>query len=291
MISVWTLVKADWELIANKAGATQLGFSVMLKFCESEGRFPVYPEEVPQVAVEYVASLVEVDPASFAKYSWRGRTIKYHRAQIRKAYGTRPPTEANEDRCARWLAEEMCPTETSRERLAAALRERCRSEKVEPPTSGEVARVVASGCWWFDAETRTVMILLGGGLSGWWALRRADHCSHLDGRNGQTRRAAESWGRGRRADRRHHRRRLPGLGRPVGMDDHYWSRERGRHCRTRLGRSHLFLPWPRCPRWPGPADVRIFGSGGWQWGQGRIRPRRRRPRRLTLSMMGLCDTK
>jgi hypothetical protein len=45
--------------------------------------------------VDYLGSLVMVEPALFAKYSWRGRTIEYHRAQIRRAYRTRPPTEAD----------------------------------------------------------------------------------------------------------------------------------------------------------------------------------------------------
>jgi hypothetical protein len=117
---------------------------VILKFYEIEGRFPAYPEEVPQAAVRYVASLVKVDAALFAKYSWRGRTIEYHRAQIRKAYGTRPPTEDDEKRWAQWLADEVCPVETNRDRLAEAVRRRCRSECVEPPTSGQVERVVKS---------------------------------------------------------------------------------------------------------------------------------------------------
>jgi Domain of unknown function (DUF4158) len=106
--------------------------------------------------------LVKVDPALFAKYSWAGRTIRYHRAQIRKVYGTRPPTEDDEDRWAQWLAEDICPTETSRDRLAAALRRRCRSEKVEPPTAGQVERIVASGCHRFDeAFAATVAGRLG----------------------------------------------------------------------------------------------------------------------------------
>ena len=46
----------------------------------------------------------------------------------------------------------MCPTETNRDRLAAALRRRCRSEKVEPPSTGQVERVVASGCRRFDDD-------------------------------------------------------------------------------------------------------------------------------------------
>ena len=107
----------------------------MLKFYEIEGRFPAYREEVPPAVVRYLGSLVKVDPALFARYPWTGRSIKYHKAQIRRVYGTRPPTEDDEDRWARWLAKEICPTETNRDRLAAALRRRCRSEKVEPPST------------------------------------------------------------------------------------------------------------------------------------------------------------
>jgi hypothetical protein len=58
LIGAWTLVEGDWKLIGNKTGATRLGFSLILKFYELEGRFPAYPEEVPQAAVEYLASLV-----------------------------------------------------------------------------------------------------------------------------------------------------------------------------------------------------------------------------------------
>ena len=153
LIDAWTLAGDDWDLIANKAGVTRLGFAVMLKFYEIEGRFPAYRRGGPARGGGAIsASLVKVDPALFAKYSWTGRSIEYHRAQIRKVYGTRPPTEADEDRWAHWLAAELCPAETNRDRLAAALRRRCRSEKVEPPSTGQVERVVASACRRFDDD-------------------------------------------------------------------------------------------------------------------------------------------
>jgi len=66
LIGAWTLVEGNWDLIANKAGVTRLGFAVMLKFYEIEGRFPAYPEEVPPAAVRYLGSVVKVDPALFA---------------------------------------------------------------------------------------------------------------------------------------------------------------------------------------------------------------------------------
>ena len=38
LIDTWTLTGTHWDLIANKAGATRLGFAAMLKFYEIEGR-------------------------------------------------------------------------------------------------------------------------------------------------------------------------------------------------------------------------------------------------------------
>ena len=73
LIGAWSLVKSDWGLIASKAGVTRLGFAVMLKFYEIEGRFPAYREEVPQAAVDCPGPLVRVEPALFARCSWRWR--------------------------------------------------------------------------------------------------------------------------------------------------------------------------------------------------------------------------
>ena len=104
LVGAWTLVEGDWRLLGNKSGVTRLGFALLLKFFELEGRFPAYPEEIPAVAVEYVAGLVKVDPALFTKYSWSARAIKYHRAQIRDSFGFREATRADEQLLAAWLA-------------------------------------------------------------------------------------------------------------------------------------------------------------------------------------------
>jgi hypothetical protein len=85
LLANWTLVDGDWDLVANKSGAIGLGFSLLLKFFELEGRFPDLLEEVPPAAVEYVADLVKVPATVFAKYTLVGRTSEYHRKQIREA--------------------------------------------------------------------------------------------------------------------------------------------------------------------------------------------------------------
>ena len=49
LIDTWTLTGGDWNLIANKAGVTRLGFAVMLKFYEVviQPCFAVYAGGVP----------------------------------------------------------------------------------------------------------------------------------------------------------------------------------------------------------------------------------------------------
>ncbi|MEV0052439.1 DUF4158 domain-containing protein [Saccharopolyspora shandongensis] len=89
LVGSWTLVSEDWRLVGNKTGPTRLGFALLLMFFEIEARFPRYAEEVPPRAVDYVAEQVGVPAEEFGRYSWRSRSIKRHRAQIRAAFGFR----------------------------------------------------------------------------------------------------------------------------------------------------------------------------------------------------------
>ena len=76
-------MRQEWspeELVANKSGPTRLGFALLLKFFELEGRFPDLLEEVPQAAVEYVAGLVQLpraaDRAAGPDRAHRGRGLR-----------------------------------------------------------------------------------------------------------------------------------------------------------------------------------------------------------------------
>ncbi|RGA00701.1 DUF4158 domain-containing protein, partial [Microbispora triticiradicis] len=142
VVACWTLVGSDWDLMANKSGPTRLGFALMLKFFELEGRFPQLIEEFPQAAVDYVADVVKVPAEDLAKYDLASRSAKGHRTQIREALGFRPATRADEERLTAWLAAEVCPVELVEERLRAAVLVQCRSDRIEPP--GRIERMVAA---------------------------------------------------------------------------------------------------------------------------------------------------
>lgn len=136
--------------MGNKTGATRLGFGLLLKFFEQEGRFPRHVGELPKAAVDYMAGQVKVDPALLAEYDWSGRSIERHRAQVREALGFRESTRADEDVLAEWLADKICPMVFTDEGLRSALPARCRTLKIEPP--GRMDRIVGAGRARFERE-------------------------------------------------------------------------------------------------------------------------------------------
>jgi hypothetical protein len=115
--------------LANKTGATRLGFALLLKFFDINGRFPTDRARLPPAAVEYVAGLVKVPAAELASYAWSGRTIEYHRAQIRAERGFREASGDDEQRMTEWLAGELCPVELAPDRLREDLLARLREER------------------------------------------------------------------------------------------------------------------------------------------------------------------
>ena len=134
LIACWTLDEEEFALLANKTGATRLGFALLLKYFEQEARFP-RREDMPRSAVDFMAGQVKVGAELFADYDFTSRQAANHRGQVRDFHKFAKATVQDEDRLAVWLSTGICPTETSRDRLRAALLARCRELQIEPPAA------------------------------------------------------------------------------------------------------------------------------------------------------------
>lgn len=102
-----------------------------------------------------MAGQVKVDPELYAEFDFTSRQAVNHRKQIREFYGFREITVGDEDKQIVWLAEKVCPIETSRDRLRAALLTRCRQEKIEPPKPGQVERLLGAAEAMFERRITT----------------------------------------------------------------------------------------------------------------------------------------
>ncbi|MFJ5685441.1 DUF4158 domain-containing protein [Streptomyces sp. NPDC093099] len=138
----WTLLEHERELVSGKRGPTRLGFAVLLKFHTRYGRFPRDRSEVPDRAVDFLARQVRVPAAELDSYDWTGRTIEYHRAQIRRHFGFRECTVADAEEVTAYLTEHVAREERRPERVRAELLARLRAQSIEPPTPGRCDRIV-----------------------------------------------------------------------------------------------------------------------------------------------------
>lgn len=144
LVEHWTVLEDERELVAGKRGATRLGFALLLKFFTRHGRFPRGGVDLPGEVVAFVAKQVQVEPSDLATYEWTGRTIEYHRSQIRRHLGFRECSVADADKLVSWLAEHVTHEERRPERVREELLARCRAERIEPPAGGRIDRIVRS---------------------------------------------------------------------------------------------------------------------------------------------------
>jgi hypothetical protein len=97
LVERWTVLEDDQKLIAGKRGPTRPGFALLLKFFTQYGRFPEGRSELPDEAVEWVARQVKVPASDLGFYEWsNSSTLKYHRAQIRRHFGFRECSVADQ---------------------------------------------------------------------------------------------------------------------------------------------------------------------------------------------------
>ena len=148
----WQLLPNENSLLTNKHEDTRLGFMLLLKFFQLEGRFPASAKEIPAVAVSFVSRKLQVRPETWSKYLWNGASIKRHRSEIRAWTGFRQATVKDAEALELWLLENILPLGERNELLTDVALERFRSLKIEPPGPERLKRHVAAAIHKHDAR-------------------------------------------------------------------------------------------------------------------------------------------
>lgn len=143
----WTLQPSERRLLANKGGENRLGFALLLKFFQIEGRFPESKNEIPRKCAAFVAEQIDISVSAFFryfKYDRNTRNIMYQRAQIRKFTGFRECTVSDARRMTKWLENKILPQGTNEEQARAASFKHFMDLGIEPPERSRVDRIVRS---------------------------------------------------------------------------------------------------------------------------------------------------
>ena len=84
----WSFSSDELALIPNRDASSRLGVAASLKFFQLEGCFPSSAKDIPSVAIDHMATLLDVDPKTISDYDWQGRTGTRYLRCLRTAMGT-----------------------------------------------------------------------------------------------------------------------------------------------------------------------------------------------------------
>ncbi|MDA8210380.1 MAG: DUF4158 domain-containing protein [Clostridia bacterium] len=70
LIDCFTIVPHEMKTVEIKTGANRLGYAVLVKYFQNEGRFPSNFGDVPKPVLEYIAKRVRVNSKTFSEYDW-----------------------------------------------------------------------------------------------------------------------------------------------------------------------------------------------------------------------------
>jgi hypothetical protein len=138
----WSLTHDEFELLQNCTERSRLGFAVLLKFFQVEGRFPSEQKEVPTLALDYLGTQLDVPRRVFADYDLSGRSCERDRAQIRSLLGFRRATVDDGTELSDWLRREVLPIDHKDDHLREAALEWYRRNRIEPPTASQMERIL-----------------------------------------------------------------------------------------------------------------------------------------------------
>lgn len=130
--------------IKDKRNETKLGFTILFKFFQINKHFPDTKDDIPQNIVDYIGKQLNIDSIIFDKYDWNGRTITYHRKQIREFFGFKEFSIKNVSELKNWLINNIIPIHYEIEYIKKKLFDRFGELKIEPPSLNRVNRIINS---------------------------------------------------------------------------------------------------------------------------------------------------
>lgn len=152
LIEYFTLMPSELSLIGNKYAETRLGFAVLLKFFQMEARFPTSKTEIAKEIIDYIAKQVQVTGDLFDNYDLNSRTYYNHKAQIRKYFQFREPTDEDANLVSKWLSDHILYYGVNTETLREKVYNKFRELQVEPPTTERIERITRSSIFTYESQ-------------------------------------------------------------------------------------------------------------------------------------------
>ena len=152
LIEHFTLVEDDLEFLANKTGPTRLGFALLLKCFQYEGRFLLSPSTTfpglwwTMLRTNSNSMLPCMPSMTGGTHRERPSDTDLEHLAFREA------TTLDTEDMTSWLVTHILAGDQNLEHLKVVVTTRFRERKIEPPTTERLERLICSGCHTYEQQ-------------------------------------------------------------------------------------------------------------------------------------------
>ncbi len=138
----WTLSAEERNLLGNKTGATRLGFAVLLKSFQFDGRFPDRRDGVSAAILTHLSNQTGASAEAYWEEEWNERTQRHQRAQIREHCSFKLFHAEDEAGFLSWLMEQVVSPNPDAEAFKIEAYGYLRNRRMEPPPTERLRRLL-----------------------------------------------------------------------------------------------------------------------------------------------------
>jgi hypothetical protein len=155
-IATAELFMLDSEEIAiagrKNTAENKLAFAVMLKFFQTEKRYPSRNDVIEQSMLNVLAVQLNCYGIKLDRYDWNSRTSERFRQEIRLLLGYAKATEADREKLINWLTVNVLPQAPTLPQITEQAYQFLSSQRLEPFKPAQLDRYIASSCYRFEQQ-------------------------------------------------------------------------------------------------------------------------------------------
>ena len=152
---LYTLDSEEIALANSKNGAAnKLAFAVMLKFFQTEGRYPNNDDIIDQPIINALAVQLAYDKPTLdlSNYNWESRTAERFRQEIRLLLGYKKATIVDSNKLIEWLMEHVLPEAPTFIQITDQTYHFLRQYHLEPFKPAQLERYISTACYKFEQQ-------------------------------------------------------------------------------------------------------------------------------------------
>lgn len=146
----WSLSQGEICYLEKKDN--KLVCALKMRYFDLQGYLPKKVEDIPLVAIEYVASQLSITPNSLKDYDWQSRIAQIHNAEIREYYGFKKLEQADLLSIKEFIETDLLVQGLSIGQINDEVYKFLKKAKIEPSAYNELSRYISSICTQYEIK-------------------------------------------------------------------------------------------------------------------------------------------